>query len=75
MSVTFLVVAIFSLYAIITLGLQIKVFKIARKNNFSRENLTDADKIIIRKVSGWTILTFVIAVILFILVFYFNRKK
>ena len=75
MSVTFLVVAIFSLYAIITLIMQIKVFKIARKNNFSRENLTDADKIIIRKVSGWTILTFVIAVILFILVFYFNRKK
>jgi len=75
MSVTLLVVAIFSLYAIITLIMQIKVFKIARKNNFSRENLTEADKIIIRKVSGWTILTFVIAVILFILVFYFNRKK
>ena len=75
MSVTFLVVAIFSLYAIITLIMQIKVFKIAKKNNFSRENLTDADKIIIRKVSGWTILTFVIAVILFILVFYFNRRK
>lgn len=65
---------IFGALFVIGVVTQFFVFKIARKNNFLRSELTESDRKMMRKISGIRILAFFLAVVSFILVFYFNRK-